>query len=156
MALTLQFHSTDTCHKHQDYRLPSWVPRTKAFQTIFKQLWGDLPENPDPYAVEVAFKRTAKLAHKIFKTDKATSDGVGPNTVCELHASVRLLRAMSSQGNRATEASIRYRHPGLFSVTPEGINSLRDRISKILEGGDPGPALTSHHRLDSDLSLIHI
>jgi ribonuclease HI len=155
MALTLQFHSTDTHHKHQDYRLPPWVPRTVAFQNIFKQLWEELPENLDPYAAEVSFKRTAKRAHQIFKKDKATSDGVGQTTACELQASVHLLRAMSTRGNRTAEATIRHRYPDHFSDTPEGpqgIKFLRERISKILEGGDPGPALTSHHRLDSDKS----
>ena len=141
IALTLSFHSTDTHDKHLPYKLPPWVPRTSAYKQIFLDLWKELPPNSDPFETEVFLKRTAKLAHKLFKKQKHNQTETEADSLCDLHSSILRLKAITTPNDQSTSNN-----------SPPEISSLRSRISKLLENGNPGPGITTYNRQDSDRS----
>ena len=148
VALTLSFHPTDKHDKHQPYKLPPWVPHTAAFKRIFQDLWKDRNSDCDPFNTELLLKRTAKQAHKIFKQRKHNQEEKDADTLCELHTSILRLKTLTSPGNRPTIPTQNAQPP----TAPPEITNLRNRISKLLENGNPGPGITTHNRQEADRS----
>ena len=155
-ALTLSFISTDITTPHTDYKLPPWITHTPTFREIFRNIWQDAnPGMGDPFGAEILFKRTARKAHKIFKSRQAETETSQTGKLDSLSARISLLRAMTTLSLAPNIATIRTRYPEISSETPEGpdgIEHLRKKIAKTFEKGEPGPAFTSHHRTEEDRS----